>query len=249
MKTKIKDLSVMDCLYKADHFLDAAMKKQLLIEKPQEAGPAEKVGLAEAEVIFLPDEAVRGQVIAVYGEPKRDPNYLGWFNFPTSRMVLYERDGAGLSDHTGDVFDDHKCHKLLVPRMEAAFAELWASLGEERFFAEGWNVYAGCFNYRRKREGRSYSIHSWGAAIDLTAWGSGLRTRECGFSIEGVEIMERHGFLWGPRAWGWPGEFENSKYPGQYFDAMHFQAAIPYLNSNSYYARVGLPSNIRRMGV
>ncbi|MFK5923290.1 MAG: M15 family metallopeptidase [Verrucomicrobiota bacterium] len=197
-------------------------------------------------LIELPEEAVPGSVVDFYGSPKRDPGYLAWFDFPTDKMRLYARDGSNLTDHNDDGFDDHRCHRLVVSQLESAFAELWEVLGESRFFSEGWHVYSGCFNYRRKKAGSGHSVHSWGAAIDLTAWGSGLITRECGFSLEGVSIMESHGFLWGPRAWGMPGEFENRKYPGKYFDAMHFQAAVPYLNSNSYYAKRGLPENIRR---
>jgi hypothetical protein len=205
--------------------------------------PSDTGGL---ETIHLPDEAVPGQVAAYYGEPSRDPGYLEWFNFPTDQMRLYDRYGPGLSDHDGDDFDDHKCHEMVAGRLEKAFAQLWEDRGGDRFFAEGWHVYAGCYNYRRKKAGSGHSIHSWGAAIDLTAWGSGLLTTECGFSPEGVAIMESNGFLWGPRAWGLPGEYANPKYPGKYFDAMHFQAAIPYLNGNSYYAREGLPENIKR---
>lgn len=245
-----KPITVARCVEEARLWLEEAeslMAAAASVETRQQQEAPQSQALACARIepreIALPHES---DVVEFYGAPSRDPDYLGWFNFPCDDARLYTWDGDHLKDHTGDQYDDHRCHEKLVKPLESALRALWDVLGADRFHKEGWHVYAGCFCYRSKTGGSGLSIHSWGAAIDLTAWGTGLMTTACGFSPEGIAIMEAHGFLWGPKAWGMPGEYQNPQHPGLYYDAMHFQAAIPYLNSNSYYAREGLPSHIKR---
>lgn len=248
MSAPEKPVTVSACLEEARLWIEEAEKliATARAAKPAEpiaAGPPVVVAELKPREIAIPHESDAAEF---YGTPKRDPDYLAWCNFPPADMRLYTWDGQPLKDHTGDEFDDHRCHQRLVKPLESAFRALWQILGADRFHAEGWHVYAGCFNYRTKKAGSGLSIHAWAAAIDLTAWGTGLLTRTCNFSPEGIAIMEAHGFLWGPRAWGMPGKYENPQHPGLYFDAMHFQAAIPYMNAHSYYAQVGLPAHIRR---
>ena len=185
----------------------------------------------DPERIELPKETT-ADLNAFYG--KADPNgkYLDWFQFPTDNIRLYSRNGVNLSDADGDGRDAHRCHKDIVKRLEAALQEIYETLGRFRFEREGWHIYSGCFNYRKKRGGSSLSTHSWGIAIDVNGNENPFKSTETTFSAEAVDIMEKHGFLSGGRAWG--------------KDWMHFQAAIPRISSNSYYALHGLPRNIKR---
>ena len=57
-----------------------------------------------------------------------------------------------------------------------------------------------------------------------------FQQRTTTFSNAAIDIMEKHGFLSGGRAWG--------------KDYMHFQRAIPNISAGSYYARNGLPTHI-----
>ena len=73
--------------------------------------------------------------------------------------------------------------------------------------------YGGVFNFRAKRGGTSYSLHAWGAAIDLDADDNTFRDSWPMKSDMPLDIMEAfaaEGWIGGGWAWG--------------YDAMHFQA-------------------------
>lgn len=181
------------------------------------------------ETIRLPREGA-DSLNRFYGTANRRGSDLIWFSFPLSNIRLYSRTGANLSDRNGDGFDDHRCHKAIAARLQAAYREILQTLGVERFMREGWHVYSGCFNYRTKRGGSSLSTHSWGIAVDINSAENPFLATKTTFSDEAIDIMEKHGFLSGGRAWG--------------KDWMHFQAAIPVISRGSYYARHGLPKHI-----
>lgn len=178
--------------------------------------------------IILPHER---DLNRFYGSANSLGSYLEWFSFPVSNMRLYSRSGASLTDRDGDGRDEHRCHKKVREGLEDALQEIFDTLGRERFEKEGWHVYSGCFNYRRKRGGSSLSTHSWGIAIDINGAENAFQQRTTTFSNTALDIMEKHGFLSGGRAWG--------------KDWMHFQAAIPNISSGSYYALHGLPKHIQ----
>lgn len=178
--------------------------------------------------IILPHER---DLNRFYGSSNSRGSYLEWFSFPVGNMRLYSRSGQSLSDRNGDGKDDHRCHKKVREGLEDALQEIFDTLGKDQFEEEGWNVYSGCFNYRRKRGGSTLSTHSWGIAIDINGGENAFRSSRTTFSDTAIDIMEKHGFLSGGRAWG--------------HDYMHFQAAIPRISSGSYYDRHGLPKHIK----
>lgn len=194
-----------------------------------EPEPKPAIVLAEPEKIVLPREG-DASLNSFYGTATPQGNFLEWFNFPCDNVRLYSRTGAHLTDRDGDGNDEHRAHKLIVGRLEAAFRELYAKLGKEEFERQGLQVYAGAFNYRKKTSGGSLSTHSWGIAIDINPGPNGWKHYGTTFTDATFDIFEKHGFLSAFRAWG--------------HDAMHLQAAIPYIASGSYYAKHGLPKNI-----
>lgn len=198
---------------------------------PEPAPPTYDSGDYEPpRTIRLPREGTQS-LNAYYGTAKPGADYLEWFSFPTDGIRLYSRSGARLSDRTGNGLDDHRCHKAVKDALQAALKEILDTLGRKRFEKEGWHVYGGCYNYRRKRGGSNLSTHSWGIAIDINPGENSLRSSSTSFSDEAIDIMEKHGFLSGGRAWN--------------KDYMHFQAAIPHISAGSYYARHGLPKHIK----
>lgn len=165
-----------------------------------------------------------------FGDAKPSGPNLVWFNFPVDNVRLYSRTGAHLTDRDGDGNDEHRCHEKIAGPLEAAYRELYDTLGKAEFERQGWHVYAGSFNYRRKTSGGSLSTHSWGIAIDVNPGPNGWKHYGTTFSDEALDIMEKHGFLSAGRAWG--------------HDFMHFQFAIPYVSTGSYYDEHGLPAHI-----
>lgn len=73
--------------------------------------------------------------------------------------------------------------------------------------------FAGVFNFRAKRGGTSWSLHAWGAAIDLDADDNTFRDSwpmQADMPLEIMEAFAREGWLSAGAFWG--------------YDAMHFQA-------------------------
>lgn len=194
--------------------------------------PASDFGLPQpAESYTLPAET-NAAMTAMYGPASASPTYLDWFSFPDPQTRLYERSGTLLSNRSGDERLDHKCHRLLIGRLTAALAEIYVTLGATEYRRQGWHVYGGCHNFREKRGGSTLSTHAWGIAIDICPNENTLISSATTFSVAAIDIMERWGFLSGGRAWN--------------KDYMHFQAAIPRISPGSYYARFGLPKNIKQ---
>lgn len=98
------------------------------------------------------------------------------------------------------------CNRDLVAPLQAAFINLIS-----RGYAESelltWD---GCFNIRTMTGGISYSLHSWGLAVDVNAFDNGFG-QEPHLSPGFVECFTDAGFDWG-------GEWKVS-------DPMHFQIA------------------------
>jgi hypothetical protein len=73
--------------------------------------------------------------------------------------------------------------------------------------------FCGVFNYRTKRGSNSWSLHAYGAAIDLDADTNGFREQwplQADMPLEIMECFAREGWLSAGAFWG--------------YDAMHFQA-------------------------
>lgn len=183
-------------------------------------GPAPAAPLAP---IRLPAET-NAAMTAAYGAPSASPDYLDWFSFP---------GGARLYSRSGQPLERHRCHRLVAARLTAALAEIHGLLGHEEYQRQGWHVYGGCHNYRPVRGGSRLSTHAWGVAVDLNPAENGLHSTRTTFSAPAIDVMERHGFLSGGRAWG--------------RDWMHFQAVVPSVSAGSHYARHGLPQHISRL--
>lgn len=183
-----------------------------------------------AEFYVLPRENDTA-LNAFYGKANPEGRDMVYFSFPCQGMRLYELDGPLIANKVGDERPDHRAHKLVVGRYEAAQMEIYLTLGEEEFFRQGLHVWGGAFNYRNKVGGSSLSTHAWGIAGDHHPSKNGYKQYSTTFSAVVFDIFEKWGFLSAFRAWG--------------HDAMHVQAAIPVIVKGSFYDKNGLPKNIR----
>jgi len=96
------------------------------------------------------------------------------------------------------------CNKDLVGPLTQAFKNLI-----DRGFVNELKTWDGCFNIRKKRGAKSWSLHSWAIAVDLNAFENGLNQKPK-LSIGFVKCFTNAGFDWG-------GDW---KIP---VDGMHFQ--------------------------
>lgn len=99
------------------------------------------------------------------------------------------------------------CHRLVVPKFQLAFKNV-----VDRNLTNKIKTFGGCLNKRLMRGGNTWSMHSWGIAIDLNAQWNQFGQKNFEMSEDLAKCFEDVGFIWGGR---WIGDF----------DAMHFQYA------------------------
>jgi hypothetical protein len=113
-----------------------------------------------------------------------------------------------LAGQPGECVNSIRCHRLLAARFESVF---------NRIFDEDLEYllksFGGCFNFRRKRNGRQFSTHAWGIAVDLNSE-TNLPGAPGDMPAEIVKVFKDSGFIWG-------GDWKNP-------DPMHFQYCTGY---------------------
>jgi len=101
-----------------------------------------------------------------------------------------------------------RCHKSIAESVIDALAEILNNYGIDKIKKFGLNrECGGSYNHRKTRDGKWWSVHAWGAAVDLWCH-MGRYGKKPIIPNEIVQIFKKRGFYWG-------GDF---KYP----DGMHF---------------------------
>lgn len=124
-----------------------------------------------------------------------------------SNLANLPVDGLGV-EYDGNPVRTIRCNKHVAASLGRILAKIAASE-----HAHLLQKYAGCFNFRKKRGGSSYSLHAYGAAIDLAPDTNGMRDSwPCGSTmpLDVMEIFAAEGWKSGGAWWG--------------YDAMHFEA-------------------------
>lgn len=138
-------------------------------------------------------------LVAKYGYPKERAGYL-----VTIDLREFAQHFGQVKDFQGHPWSGRIYgHEALAVPLKRAFAALVAAglAGELR-------TYDGCFNIRRMTSGKSYSVHSWGLALDLNA-AENPYGGQVNFSDEFILCFAQAGFEAGA-LWSTP-------------DGMHFQ--------------------------
>ena len=135
-----------------------------------------------------------------YGEPG-DENNLVMIAFPY--RMLYD----------GKIITKTRVHKKCAESLLKVLNDIKHLMECKVDIQDEATDYGGCFNFRAKRGGTSWSLHAWGAAIDLDADDNTFKNH---WPMQGdmpLEIME----AFSRQGWISAGAFWN-------FDPMHFQA-------------------------
>lgn len=82
----------------------------------------------------------------------------GYVRFPW-RVVL--------AWNTAQVVQGFACHAAVAKSAQRAFDNVADTHNPVEIRDLGLHLYGGCYNLRRKRGGRSLSMHSWGIALDM----------------------------------------------------------------------------------
>ena len=128
-----------------------------------------------------------------YGEPNETgAGYLVTINLPYPMRLAWDLDTK---------VKRMRCHKLAADAFLNVFDDLLAHYGMAEIERLGIDLFGGCFNYRKMRNGSKWSKHSWGIAIDLDpAWN---RLRETSKTARFarpeykpmIDIFYAHGFI------------------------------------------------------
>ena len=99
------------------------------------------------------------QIISKYGTPNETgQGYLAKIILPYPMRLAWDLNTKVTSI---------RCHKLLTNNFSAVFSNLLSIYGYDKLVELGIDLYGGCFNYRKMRNGDDWSTHSWGISIDL----------------------------------------------------------------------------------
>lgn len=135
-----------------------------------------------------------------YGEPGDESNLVTIaFPFP----MYYD----------GKLVRTTRVHEKCAHSLLRVLVEIGKSYGQSRGIIEEAEDYGGCFNFRMKRGGSTYSLHAYGAAIDLDADDNTFRDTwplNADMPLEIMAAFAREGWISAGAFWG--------------YDAMHFQA-------------------------
>jgi hypothetical protein len=135
-----------------------------------------------------------------YGQPGDESNLIT-VDFPFA--TLYE----------GKQVKKFRCHKKVADSLIRVLKAIGEKYGKNREIMEEAEDFGGVYNFRNKRGGSTYSVHAWGAAIDLDADDNTFRDSWPMKADMPLEIMEE----FSKEGWLSAGAFWN-------YDAMHFQA-------------------------
>lgn len=130
--------------------------------------------------------------IKKYGIPNETGvGYLVRINLPYPMRLAWDTDTT---------VSTIMCHKLIADRLTSVFNELMVEYGYNKIKELGIDLFGGCFNYRRMRNGSAWSMHAWGIAIDLDPERNTLKetSRTARFARPEykpmINIFYKHGF-------------------------------------------------------
>jgi hypothetical protein len=106
-----------------------------------------------------------------------------------------------------------RCHKKVADSLSRILNNIFSKFKNKENILEEAKDYGGCFNFRLKRGGNTYSVHSWGAAIDLDADDNTFKDSwpmKADMPLEIIEEFTKEGWTSAAAFWG--------------YDAMHFES-------------------------
>jgi peptidoglycan hydrolase-like protein with peptidoglycan-binding domain len=109
------------------------------------------------------------------------------------------------------------CHKLVRESLERIFVRTLDHYGLEQIQKLRLDLFGGCLNVRKMRGGSSWSIHSWGCAVDIDPDHNQLKMHRAQASLDAPDYDAFWSFVYDEGAIGLGRERD--------YDWMHFQFA------------------------
>lgn len=93
-----------------------------------------------------------------YGEPGSPECTAGMCDLAYPMRIAWD---------TSSIIKRFRCHVKVESAFERIFAATLATYGLPDIQKLGLDLFGGCYNLRQMRGGNSWSMHSWGIAVDL----------------------------------------------------------------------------------
>lgn len=100
----------------------------------------------------------QAEVRAFFGEPGGTDATAGMVDLAYPMRVAWD---------TKQTIRRFRCHRKVEGAFEQIFASTLAHYGLPEIQRLGLDLFGGCYNFRQMRGGSSWSMHSWGIAVDL----------------------------------------------------------------------------------
>jgi len=164
---------------------------------------------AQPELNITPWPNQTGQdMTRFYGEAGGPQCTAGKVNLPFTMKIAWDKSQS---------ITRFSCHEKVADSAERVYTKIASAYSQADIERLGFDLFGGCYNFRKKRGGSTLSTHAWGIAIDTDPernrlkWGNDrakLATSEC------VEFWR----CWESEGWLSLGRARN-------YDWMHVQAA------------------------
>lgn len=159
---------------------------------------------------------LQSQCVAFYGDPRPRNRHEAYNVAWAKENLAHVPCPWSLTDFKHH-FSAIQIHKKVAPSLARVLAQVWDEVGrsQSKIHALRYDVFSGSFVYRRKRGGRSLSMHAYGVAIDWDAPDNPMHSRKHLFTDDSplIRAFKREGWEWG------------GDWAGDGVDAMHVQAA------------------------
>lgn len=148
-------------------------------------------------------KATQAAIQKFYGKPG-DESALVSIQFPFPKF------------YDGKLVKSTRVHEKCAESLLRVQRKIGQSYGKQRGIMEEAEDYGGCFNYRLKRGGTTYSLHAYGAAVDEDADDNTFQDTwpiKADMPLEIIELYAEEGWKSAGAWWG--------------YDAMHEEATQP----------------------
>lgn len=106
----------------------------------------------------MSDWPKQGNVRSVFGEPGGLDCTAGMVDLAYPMRIAWDKT---------QIIRKFRCHQKVEASLERVFQKTLAHYGLSGVSKLGLDLFGGCYNFRKMRGGKSWSMHSWGIAVDL----------------------------------------------------------------------------------
>lgn len=100
----------------------------------------------------------QANVRAFYGEPGGPQCTAGMVDLAYPMKIAWDKN---------QIIRRFRCHSKVEAAFERIFQKTLAHYGQAQVSKLALDIFGGCYNFRKMRGGNSWSMHSWGIAVDL----------------------------------------------------------------------------------